>query len=202
LMLHQPTEKSIGSLLLTHGAGSNAEAPLLIACAKAFCDAGFLVLRYHLPFRQKRPSGPPHPGDAKADQAGIEEALASLRAQAQGPVIAGGHSYGGRQASVLAAAQPGICGCTAPALLPFAPAEKAAADAHRSLAGPANAVILLPWDKRPLRNYRRNANCLTSDTSLNRTRREAERRARFGSRSLRYSRAAHRAICYYPTPSL
>lgn len=123
-MLHQPTEKSIGSLLLTHGAGSNAEAPLLIACAKAFCNAGFLVLRYHLPFRQKRPSGPPHPGDAKADQAAIEEALASLRAQAQGPVIAGGHSYGGRQASVLAAAQPGIADALLLLSYPLHPPKK------------------------------------------------------------------------------
>ena len=57
-MLHEPkTPNGIG-LVLTHGAGGSANAPLLIALAEALCAAGFWVHRYNLPFRQKRPSGP------------------------------------------------------------------------------------------------------------------------------------------------
>jgi uncharacterized protein len=43
--------------VLTHGAGGNANAPLLVAAANAFCDDGWHVLRCDLPFRQRRPTG-------------------------------------------------------------------------------------------------------------------------------------------------
>ena len=51
-------------LLLTHGAGSNRNAPLLVALANAFSEQGVEVLRYDLAFRQARAKGPPRPGDA------------------------------------------------------------------------------------------------------------------------------------------
>jgi predicted alpha/beta-hydrolase family hydrolase len=93
-------------LLLTHGAGSNASSPLMLAVAKAFEEAGYAVLRYDLPFRQARPHGPPFPAQAAQDRAGLEQAV---REHAKGrPVILGGHSYGGRQASMLAAEKPGL----------------------------------------------------------------------------------------------
>jgi uncharacterized protein len=103
---------SIGSLgdwlVLTHGAGSNCEAPLLIALADAFSSSGLTVLRCDLPFRQLRPHGPPPRGNADRDQEGLRTAIASVRRQASGRVFLGGHSYGGRQASMLAAGEPGL----------------------------------------------------------------------------------------------
>jgi predicted alpha/beta-hydrolase family hydrolase len=103
--LHQP-ETPIGrALVLTHGAGSNAAAPLLIAVADAFTSAGFTVLRCDLPYRQARPYGPPGPGDAKRDRAGLVNAVAAVKKMAE-RVFLGGHSYGGRQASMLCAEQP------------------------------------------------------------------------------------------------
>jgi predicted alpha/beta-hydrolase family hydrolase len=95
-------------LVLTHGAGSNCEAPLLVMLADAFCLSGLNVLRCDLPFRQLRPHGPPAPGSAGRDQQGLRSAIASVRRLTTGRVFLGGHSYGGRQASMLAADDSGL----------------------------------------------------------------------------------------------
>ena len=95
-------------LVLTHGAGANCRAPLLVALADAFCEAGVTVLRCDLPFRQLRPHGPPARGSGEHDQAGLRAAVMALRRVAAGRIFLGGHSYGGRQASMLAAAEPGL----------------------------------------------------------------------------------------------
>jgi uncharacterized protein len=92
-------------LILTHGAGSNCESPLLTALADAFGSEGWAVLRCDLPFRQFRPHGPPLPRSAERDQAGLRAAVAAMRRLWAGEVVLGGHSYGGRQASMLAAAE-------------------------------------------------------------------------------------------------
>jgi uncharacterized protein len=102
-LLHRPAHPNGDGLVLTHGAGSNCQAPLLIALANTFAEAGFVVLRCDLPYRQDRPYGPPGPGDAKRDRAGLKNAVAVLRNLATGRVFLGGHSYGGRQASMLCA---------------------------------------------------------------------------------------------------
>jgi hypothetical protein len=106
--LHLPADPSGDALILTHGAGANCNSPLLIALAGAFCDSGWTVLRCELPFRQSRPHGPPQRGSAERDQQGLKAAVASMRRQTSGRVFLGGHSYGGRQASMLAAAEPGL----------------------------------------------------------------------------------------------
>jgi len=106
--LHIPTDPGSDCLILTHGAGANCDTPLLIALADAFCSSGMTVLRFDLPFRQLRPHGPPPRGSAERDQQGIREAVATMRQQTSGRLFAGGHSYGGRQASILAAAEPGL----------------------------------------------------------------------------------------------
>jgi predicted alpha/beta-hydrolase family hydrolase len=95
-------------LILTHGAGSNRNAPLLVAVANAFSAAGTEVLRYDLPFRQERPYGPPRPADAARDRAGLSEQVAKARERKPEQVWMGGHSYGGRQASILAAEELGL----------------------------------------------------------------------------------------------
>ncbi len=105
--IHEPPAPAGKALVLTHGAGGNCRAPLLIAVAAAFCNAGYRVLRCDLPFRQRRPFGPPFPKAAAEDRAGLKAAIAAMRTQIDGPVYLGGHSYGGRQASILAADEPG-----------------------------------------------------------------------------------------------
>jgi hypothetical protein len=96
------------AIVLTHGAGSNCQAPLLVDLSRAFAGAGYLVLRFDLPFRQQRPKGPPFPAGAARDRDGIAQAVEAVRQLARGRVFAGGHSYGGRQTAMAATGQPGM----------------------------------------------------------------------------------------------
>lgn len=95
-------------MVLTHGAGGNCRAPLLVAAAAALAACGLCVLRCDLPFRQRRPTGPPSPSGAAADRAGLNEATMAMRELVAGPAYLGGQSYGGRQATMLAAEEPEV----------------------------------------------------------------------------------------------
>lgn len=95
--------------MLAHGAGSDSKSRLLALVAEALCGAGFVVLRYDLPFRQIRPHGPPMPGHGARDREGLRAAVDFVRESAARRIVMGGHSYGGRQASMLAAEQADIC---------------------------------------------------------------------------------------------
>jgi len=155
--LHVPETSNGNALVLTHGAGSNAQAPLLIALAGTFSATGFTVLRCDLPYRQSRSFGPPGPGDAARDRAGLKNAIAAIKKNLGAPLLAdfarsgdfqltepnvvapplsrsvpqggdsakneggpnvalgwddkiflAGHSYGGRQSSVLCSEEPGL----------------------------------------------------------------------------------------------
>lgn len=106
--LHVPDSPNQQGIVLTHGAGSDSRAPLLVACAEAFVGAGFTVLRCDLPFRHGRPRVPPSPGHAARDRDGLRNAVAEVRSLVSGRVFLGGHSYGGRQSSMLAAEQPDV----------------------------------------------------------------------------------------------
>jgi len=72
------------------------------------------VLRCDLPYRQDRSFGPPGPGDAARDRAGLKNAIAAIKAklrdfarnQGNGRIFLGGHSYGGRQSSMLCKEEP------------------------------------------------------------------------------------------------
>lgn len=101
--LYAPAVSTGEGLVLTHGAGGNSRSAVLIAVAQAFAEAGFQVLCCDLPFRQARASGPPSPGGAPRDRAGLEAAVRSLRRLGVADPILGGLSYGGRQATMLAA---------------------------------------------------------------------------------------------------
>ena len=101
--LHRAEGGGGDGLVLTHGAGANCQSPLLRALAEAFSAGGVTVLCCDLPFRQKRPHGPPMRGSAERDQEGLRAAVAAIRRECRGRVFLGGHSYGGRQASMLAA---------------------------------------------------------------------------------------------------
>ncbi|MEZ5352427.1 MAG: alpha/beta family hydrolase [Bryobacteraceae bacterium] len=108
-LTHIPDATPVGAMLLTHGAGGNANAPILIAAATELARLGLVVRRYNLPYRQARPSGPPRPAEAVRDREGLRLALSELRVEYPGPVYLGGHSYGGRQASMLAAEDAAAC---------------------------------------------------------------------------------------------
>lgn len=103
---HEPAGTPRGVVLLTHGAGGNRDAPLLVRFCDEWAGRGWLAVRYNLPYRRRRPKGPPS-GSATADRAGVADAVAAARELTDGPVIAGGHSYGGRMTS-MAVADDGV----------------------------------------------------------------------------------------------
>jgi predicted alpha/beta-hydrolase family hydrolase len=103
---HEPDGAPTGVVVLTHGAGGSRESALLQRLCDEWARRGWLAVRYNLPYRRRRPKGPPS-GSAATDRAGIVEAITVCRGLTDGPLIAGGHSYGGRQTSmVVAEGQP------------------------------------------------------------------------------------------------
>jgi predicted alpha/beta-hydrolase family hydrolase len=94
-------------MVLTHGAGGDCNAPLLVALAERFSSTGWTVLRCDLPFRQIRRHGPPR-GNGEADRQGLRRAVEVVREIARGRVILGGQSYGGRQATMLASEESAL----------------------------------------------------------------------------------------------
>ncbi len=86
---------------MTHGAGADYQSPLLVAMAQQMAEHGFYVLRFNLAFRQRRRTGPPHPSKSEEDRYSLIQAASFMRTYAS-RVIVGGHSYGGRQATIAA----------------------------------------------------------------------------------------------------
>ena len=104
-IVHEPAGTPAGGVALTHGAGGNRDSAMLIATCEEWARRGWLAVRYNLPYRRRRPKGPPS-GAQAADRAGIVEAVGAMRAllgDPELPVIAGGHSYGGRLTSMAVA---------------------------------------------------------------------------------------------------
>ena len=99
---HQPKGTPTGVVVLTHGAGGSRESELLQRVCDEWARRGWLAIRYNLPYRRRRPTGPPS-GSAATDRAGVDEAITLCRNLTDGPLIAGGHSYGGRQTSMVVA---------------------------------------------------------------------------------------------------
>ncbi len=106
--VHRAQGERAGFVVLTHGAGGNCKAHLLVALAEQFAAIGFDALRCDLPYRQRRPSGPPSPSDAQRDQDGLRRAVTLMNERFGGRAFLGGVSYGGRQASMLVAAEPAL----------------------------------------------------------------------------------------------
>jgi predicted alpha/beta-hydrolase family hydrolase len=122
--LHIPSEPLDQALVLTHGAGGNCQAPLLVSVADAFADAGFHVLRCDLAFRKRKRAGPPHPSQSAEDRNGLLADLLVMRGFVSGRILLGGHSYGGRQASILVSENSSACDALLLLSYPLHPPEK------------------------------------------------------------------------------
>ncbi|MFW0791860.1 alpha/beta fold hydrolase [Gordonia sp. CPCC 205333] len=101
--VHRPDTDATATVILAHGAGGNRDAAILRAYADEFTSRGVAAVRIDLPYRLRRPKGPPSPSTSPADRAGIAAACERFRDLSDGPLVIGGHSYGGRQASMLIA---------------------------------------------------------------------------------------------------
>lgn len=100
---HHPDGHPRGAVVLTHGAGGSCHSPMLRLLCTTWAERGWLAIRFDMPFRRNRPSGPPSASSADKDRAGIAEVINMARAMVDGPLLAGGHSYGGRQTSMVVA---------------------------------------------------------------------------------------------------
>lgn len=106
--LYEPVKALGAGLVITHGAGSNCQSPLLVALAEVFTGAGFPVLRCDLPYRQEHSAGPPRAGSTERDRDGLRRAVDAMREITPEFILLGGHSYGGRQSTLLAAEFPDL----------------------------------------------------------------------------------------------
>ncbi|MFT4043292.1 MAG: alpha/beta hydrolase [Gordonia sp. (in: high G+C Gram-positive bacteria)] len=106
--LYHPAGTPRAVAIVAHGAGGNRQTLILRAYANELSGRGLLVALIDLPYRQRRPKGPPNASGAAADRDGIRAAIAAIGGQFECPLIVGGHSYGGRQASIVVAEDPGV----------------------------------------------------------------------------------------------
>ncbi len=102
--LHSSPNPNGDALILTHGAGSDSNSPLLVALSEMFCSHGYSLLRFDLPSRHEGRTGPLLPAAQERDRAGLRNAVAAMQQKVSGRILLGGHSYGGRQATMLCAA--------------------------------------------------------------------------------------------------
>ena len=90
-------------LVLGHGASTNMRHATLRAIAEALADAGIATLRYNFPYAEH---GTGRDSQAVCTQT-IRAAVALAREVAPGlPILAGGHSFGGRMTSTAASESP------------------------------------------------------------------------------------------------
>ena len=147
--LHRPAGDAVAGLVLTHGAGSDCDTKLLRAVTDGFVERGVVVLRFDLPFRQRRASGPPHPSTAAEDRDGIAAAVVVMRELVSAPVWAGGHSYGGRQASMLASERPGLVDALLLLSYPLHPPAKPEKLRTEHLSGLRTPTVVVHGSKDP-----------------------------------------------------
>ncbi len=89
------------TLLLAHGAGAPMDSPAMTAIARALAAEGLRVARFEFPYMAARREGarkPPPRAETLVET--YRDAVAVLAAE--GPLVIGGKSMGGRVASLLA----------------------------------------------------------------------------------------------------
>lgn len=98
-MLLKP-QKATHLLVLGHGAGADMRHVTMQTIAERLAENGIATLRYNFPFMEKRKSvGRPEPAIATVVSAVAEAKKLCPKL----PLLAGGHSYGGRMTSHAAA---------------------------------------------------------------------------------------------------
>jgi uncharacterized protein len=104
--LHRPSEVRGAPVLLSHGAGGDLDSAGLVALAELLADLGHPVVRANLPYREAGRRAAPR-AESNVGHFGRLLASAGEVTGLDGPWIAGGKSYGGRVASLLAAEDAG-----------------------------------------------------------------------------------------------
>ena len=152
--LHRPDNATGRGLVLTHGAGGNCNMPLLVAAANAFAEAGFCVLRCDLPFRQRRPKGPPSPSTAAARPRRTEERRRSDPRPGPGAGVPRRAVVRWPPGDHARRRRAGHRGGSAAVFLPAAPAGQTRSATHRAFSAASGARGVCAGDGRPIRHGR------------------------------------------------
>ncbi len=105
-------------VVLTHGAGGNLDDPGLVALADVVAGAGHTAVRCNMPYRQRRPKGPPPRGNRGLSEFAAMLAGVAMATPDAASWVIGGKSYGGRLATMLAAGVEGATDVVAAAAMP------------------------------------------------------------------------------------
>jgi predicted alpha/beta-hydrolase family hydrolase len=89
-------------ILLAHGAGGPMDTPAITGAAMALAEAGFRVARFEFEYMAARRSAAGRKPPPRADKLSPEYLAAIDALKANGPLIIGGKSMGGRIASMIA----------------------------------------------------------------------------------------------------
>lgn len=99
--VHTPAGRQGPSVLLTHSAGGDLDAPGLVALAEVLAGLGHRTVRVNLPFREAGQRAAPR---ADRSVAPLRHVVEEVRAHFPGETwVLGGRSYGGRVASMAVA---------------------------------------------------------------------------------------------------
>ncbi|MFC7400599.1 alpha/beta family hydrolase [Chelatococcus sp. GCM10030263] len=90
------------TVLLAHGAGAPMDSPSMTATTKALAGAGFRVARFEFSYMASRRTGAGRKPPPRAEKLNPEYIAALDALDAEGPLIIGGKSMGGRVASMVA----------------------------------------------------------------------------------------------------
>ncbi len=105
----RPQAAPVATLILAHGAGAPMDSPFMNKFAQFASDEGIAVARFEFPYMaERRATGkkrPPPRADKLIDA--YLAAIAAVAKDAQGPLLIGGKSLGGRVA-VMATADPAL----------------------------------------------------------------------------------------------
>jgi predicted alpha/beta-hydrolase family hydrolase len=94
--------KAKHSILLAHGAGAAMDSPAMSAITESLAEAGFRVARFEFGYMASRRTSAGRKPPPRAEKLCPEYAAAIAALKAQGPLIIGGKSMGGRVASMIA----------------------------------------------------------------------------------------------------
>lgn len=122
-------ENPVYLLILAHGAGANMRHATMQAIAERLADAGIATLRYNFPYME---AGRPRVDSPQVSAATVCAAAAKARELVPDlPLLAGGHSFGGRMTTTAASESPlgdvkGLVLCSFPLHMPDKPSTKRA----------------------------------------------------------------------------
>jgi hypothetical protein len=94
-------DKAKQTILLAHGAGAPMDSPAMTAITKTLADSGFRVARFEFDYMARRRSAAGREPPPRAEKVCPEYVAAIDALGAQGPLIIGGKSMGGRVASMI-----------------------------------------------------------------------------------------------------